>query len=197
MKKYPKFFFGCFCLLLIGTFFIDKTDAVELYQNEIGFNLRMVDSMHESGQVRRAYFNIQNGINAAPVCLSLTIQYDTLIFYAVGEEDISACDGLNKDISVKFDQALPDIIGVMIGVEEYTDAPISNGDLFYIDFRVKPGAAPGENSISFCLDDTIGPNQASNSSADLLQVKVVNNMGELWVVDNGAIHRPCFITIVR
>ncbi|MGA1868043.1 MAG: hypothetical protein ACMUJM_05780 [bacterium] len=209
MKKYWAIMLSCCCFLLIIIIFSPHIQAYLVDPNEIVFNIRSEGIVTDSEQICRATFSIYKGDDVYPVCLSTTVSYDTQVFDTVREVDIdSDYPALeNKDISIRLDEEQHGIIGIMIGVEVYNDLPLTDGDLFSIDFKVKPGATPTDNSIAICIDPNIGPNQASNSMADALDVNVVRDLGALWSNSNGATegwfddketprHYACFIEIV-
>ncbi|MGA1823036.1 MAG: hypothetical protein ACMUIP_00140 [bacterium] len=207
MKQYAKILFWSCCFLLIFVFVAFKAYAYDPAPTEVVFGLRAEDITTQAGPCRRVYFNINKGSAAEPVSVSVTMKIDTSVYGPVTEQAISASPNLtNKTITSALDVTRPDLVRVMVGLENYNNTIISQGDVFYIDLTLLPNANPGDDSVYLSgnyVDD--GPNQASTSDGSELTIISETGMtfssGSSVATVNessGASPRSCFInTLVK
>lgn len=167
-------------LLLFPGLHLEATPAPD----EVAFTLRSEDVATQAGQVQRVYFNLQKGTKAVPVSVTTTIEYDTEIYRSVQSADIVPTSLVkdSKAVSANLESNAQGIIRVGVGVEDYNDQPLPDGDLFYLDFKLLPGAVAQEGSIDINGNIELGPNQASTNKAT--PITVVNSAGVVF--DDGS-----------
>ncbi|MGA1868978.1 MAG: hypothetical protein ACMUJM_10570 [bacterium] len=206
MKQYVKIFSCICCFLLISTFVALHADAYEPVASEVVFGLVAEDIVTSNGPCRRVNFNLKKGPTANPVSVSVTIKYDRTVYNAVGEQDIKASPNLNnKTLSTRFDPKKPDVIGVVVGLENFNTEILPEGYLFYVDLVTLPNVTPGSDSIYLSgnyADD--GPNQACTADGSDLTVLsesgvTFNNGNSVATVDEsgGSSPRTCFINALE
>lgn len=173
-----------FLFLFIAGFPPAQTLAATPTADQVIFSFKKENITPTSGQnIHRVKFGIEKGSTAVPVCLTTSIEYNTDVFTLFTEPDLVVSSNIsnepiNKTVTPNLSKNNLGILKVGVGVENYNDTPLPAGDLFYIDFKVKPGATPSEDDVSFNYDLNLGPNQASDKSARLL--KVANDAGEIF-----------------
>ncbi|MEW5803318.1 MAG: hypothetical protein AB1847_14585 [bacterium] len=194
MKCLPKIYIliFIFLFLLIAGFPPAQILAAPA-ADQVVFVLSKENTTSGTGQaIHKVTFGIEKGSGAVPVCLTTTIEYNLNVFSLFTEADLSpssAANSINKDVTPNLSKNSQGIIKVGVGVEDYNDTPLPDGDLFTINFKVKSGATPSADDVFITHDISEGPNQASNSGATLL--KVADESGEIFdstldVADSGS-----------
>ncbi|MEW6379922.1 MAG: hypothetical protein AB1611_09990 [bacterium] len=170
MNRFPKTYILTFLLLFMAGFSPAQTLAAPA-SDQVVFSFEKENVTSPGGQIHRVHFGIQKGSAVVPVCLTTSIEYDTEVFDLFSEEDLVASSNVsNKAVTPNLSKNDQGIIKVGVGVEDYNDTPLPEGEMFYINFRVKPGVTPEEDDVAFNYNIMLGPNQASDSSARLLKV---------------------------
>lgn len=170
MNHLPKIYILIFLFLFVAGFSPAQSLAAPA-PDQVIFSFDKENVSSSGGQLHRVHFGIQKGSAVVPVCLTTTIEYDTEVFDLFSEEDLVASSNVsNKAVTPNLSKNEQGVIKVGVGVEDYNDTPLPEGEMFYINFKVKPGATPNEDDVTFSYNVEMGPNQASNSSAKLLQV---------------------------
>lgn len=206
MKQLAKIVSASCCFLYLFVLF-----ALPVYSataaDEVVFSLQSEDITTPNGQIRRIHFSLKKGAKAVPVSISTSLDYDLEVFSPVQSGDIVATSLLTaaeKRLTTDTEEGTSGIIRISLGVENFNDKPLPEGDLFYIDFKILPGAKAEEDSIAFNCDLDLGPNQACTSEAKLL--RVVNVSGQVldsgssagnWDDSGGSKAQSCFIGALR